>query len=261
MPRFCPLFSSSEGNCTYISASDGALLVDAGVSCKSILQALNDKGADLKDIRGILVTHSHSDHVRSLKTICSKLGIPVYATEQTLSALAEQDKLCPKCKTYAVDAPFSAAGMEITPFRTSHDCEGSAGYLFKMPGGVSAAVCTDLGVMTDSVRNTIKGADAVLIESNHDVNMLKNGPYPPELKLRILSDRGHLSNVACASELPELLKSGTTRFILGHLSQHNNLPEIAKNCSEVVLIGEGAVNLRDYILYVAPPKNGEMFYL
>lgn len=261
MPRICPLFSGSTGNCIYISGSDGALLIDAGVSCKAIIEALNDRALDVANIRAILVTHSHSDHTQSIRALSGKLGIPVYATADTLTALENQNKINPKSPEIEVDGEFCEAGMKITPFETSHDCLGSVGYSFVLPDHTKISVCTDLGIMTDEVRKSITGSNAVLIESNHDVNMLKNGPYPPELKARILSDKGHLSNVACATELPALLKSGTTRFILGHLSLNNNLPEIAKSCSESVLISDGALNGRDYLLSVAPESGGEVMYL
>lgn len=261
MPRICPLFSSSEGNSTYISGSEGAVLIDTGVSAKAIFASLDHHGLDASDIRAILITHSHSDHVRSLKTMSSKLGVPIYATEPTLAALISDGKIAGSSNPVAVSNPFTAAGMLITPFETSHDCPGSAGYIFELPGGIKIAVCTDLGVVTDDIRKSLNGCDAVLFESNHDISMLKNGPYPPELKMRILSDKGHLSNVACATELPAFLQSGTTRFILGHLSRHNNLPQIAKSCAESILIENGAKNGRDYMLYVAPPKDGEIIYL
>lgn len=261
MPKICPLFSSSEGNSVYVSGSSGALLVDCGVSCKAILNSLNERGIDEGEIKGILITHSHTDHTRSLKALANRLNVPVFATAQTVETLESQGKLCVGVDVNVIDDVFDVAGIEVTPFETSHDAEGSVGYSFLMPDLTKISVCTDLGVVTDQVRSAIKGSNALLIESNHDLTMLKNGPYPPELKIRIMGEKGHLSNVACAAELPDLLESGTTRFILGHLSRHNNQPPIAKACSESVLIGKGARNGRDYLLSVAPIKGGEMLYL
>lgn len=261
MPKICPLFSSSEGNCIYVSGSGGGLLVDSGVSCKAIMEALQSRNIELSEIGGILVTHSHSDHTRSLKTLAHKLGVPVFATADTFKTIEQQGRIGSDAKKIEIDGEFEVSGIAVTPFATSHDAAGSVGFSFVMPDLTKISVCTDLGVVTDEVRCAIKGSNALLIESNHDLNMLKNGPYPHELKLRIMSDKGHLSNVSCAAELPELLKSGTTRFILGHLSQHNNQPMIARSCAESVLIGEGAVNGRDYLLNVAPVANGEMMYL
>ena len=124
-----------------------------------------------------------------------------------------------------------------------------------MPDGRKISVCTDLGIMTDTVRSAIAGSDAVLLESNYDIDMLKKGPYPAELKMRIMSDRGHLSNNACAAELAGLLKSGTTRFILGHLSRNNNTPHLALSSAKNALTSAGAVIGSDCILEVAAPKN------
>ena len=127
-----------------------------------------------------------------------------------------------------------------------------------MPDGKKISVCTDLGVVTDGVRSAIKGSDAILIESNHDVEMLNRGPYPPELKMRILSDHGHISNNACDAELVRLLNSGTKRFILGHLSQKNNTPLLALSSAEAALADEGAKNGRDYLLSVAAPTGNRV---
>lgn len=145
------------------------------------------------------------------------------------------------------------SGFAVKRFSTLHDCEGSSGYTLLTADGRKISVCTDLGRVTDEVRNSLYGSDAVLIESNHDINMLKNGPYPPSLKIRILSDNGHISNNACAAELPELLRRGTKRFILGHLSRKNNSPLLALNAAEAALTDAGALNGTDYILTVAAP--------
>ncbi|MGN1320894.1 MAG: MBL fold metallo-hydrolase, partial [Acutalibacteraceae bacterium] len=131
---------------------------------------------------------------------------------------------------------------------------GSGGYVITLPDGRRVAVCTDLGIMTDSVRNSLCGCSAVLIESNHDVEMLKRGPYPANLKLRIMSELGHLSNNACAAELPALLKSGTTRIVLGHLSQQNNTAFLAQSAARATLVSIGAKDGHDYILQIAKPK-------
>ena len=135
---------------------------------------------------------------------------------------------------------------------------GSSGYRFTFSDGKSVAVCTDLGIVTDEVKNSLSGCDTVLIESNHDIDMLKRGPYPPQLKLRILSDNGHLSNNACALTLKELLKGGTVRFILGHLSQHNNLPMLALSTAKQSLLDLGAKCGSDYTLSVAKPCFNEV---
>lgn len=254
MARICPLFSGSTGNSTYISTAKGDILIDAGASCKSLVNAIEAAGGNLQNLLAVAVTHEHIDHVQGLKVLLKKLDVPLIASEKTLEALISADRVPEKQKLIAANDDTIAFGdVQLNRFATSHDCDGSSGYVITLPDGKRCAVCTDLGVVTDEVRGALSGCQAVLIESNHDVTMLKNGPYPPQLKLRILSDKGHISNTACASELPDLLKSGTTRFILGHLSQKNNLPMLATSAAKSSLMDIGAAAGRDYILSVAKP--------
>lgn len=254
MSRICPLFSGSTGNCTYIATPNGALLVDAGASMKGIVSAIERAGGDFGEVAAVAVTHEHIDHIKGLKTFLSRTSAKLIGSADTLEALASQDKIPEKTTVIEADTETEINGIIISRFATSHDCKGSSGYVFTLPDGKKAAVCTDLGVVTDSVRAAISGCELVLIESNHDIEMLKRGPYPPNLKLRIMSDTGHISNVACAAELKTLLQSGTRRFILGHLSQKNNTPLIARASAEAALMDLGACNGKDYILSVASPK-------
>lgn len=254
MARVCPLFSSSSGNSVYIKDGDSGILIDAGVSFKSLCQALESAGGSLETLKGICITHEHEDHIKGLKVLLKKTGIPLFASEKTLETLAARDVIPAGARVIATNEKAQAEDFGILRFATSHDCEGSSGYGIILKDGRKVSVCTDLGVVTDAVRDALKGSDVLLFESNHDVEMLRRGPYPPQLKLRILSDSGHLSNNACASELPAFLESGTTRFILGHLSQHNNMPMLAKTASRTVLAAAGAEENRDYILTVAKPS-------
>lgn len=257
MSIICPLFSSSSGNCTYIGFENKGILVDAGASFKGICENLTVIGGNIDDISAVFITHEHDDHIKGLKTLLNKTNATLYASEKTLDALALCDKIPKKTQVCIFDGTqLEVGGIVATRFATSHDCDGSSGYKFLMPDQKSIAVCTDSGVVTDEMRNAISGCDAVLLESNHDLDMLKKGPYPPHLKVRILSDKGHLSNNACAAELPALLNGGTTRFILGHLSQHNNTPMLAKATAEAALLRCGAQNNKDYFLTVARPKIG-----
>lgn len=258
MAKICPLFSGSTGNSTYITTVGGDILVDAGASAKSLCAAIDAVG-DVSRLVAVAVTHTHTDHIKGLKPFLKKTGLPLVASADVLSALATADAIPTGIKTIVADGADIALGdISLTYFPTSHDSTGSGGYVITMPDGRRAAVCTDLGVVTDTVREALAGCEAVLLESNHDIEMLKRGPYPPQLKLRILSDSGHLSNNACAAELPTLLKSGTTRIILGHLSMHNNMPQLALSAAKGTLADIGACVGSDCILKVAKPTDNEV---
>lgn len=254
MSRICPLYSGSTGNSTYIASKNGGLLIDAGASFKGICSALQAAGGSVDELCGIAVTHEHIDHIKGLKTLLNKTKIPLIASSKTLDALVLADKIPAGAKVIsAEDGEVEINGMLLSRFATSHDTVGSSGYSINLPDGKKITVCTDLGVVTDEVRTAILGSDVLLFESNHDIEMLKRGPYPPQLKVRILSDKGHLSNAACAAELKAFFKCGTIRFILGHLSQKNNTPLLARSLAEASLMDLGAQNGIDYKLTVAAP--------
>lgn len=256
MSKICPLFSSSSGNCTYIGTQNGGILVDAGASFKGICEALLRAGGSIDEITAVFITHEHDDHIKGLKTLLNKTNAMLFASQTTLEALERLDKIPAKTTACVItDSKIEVGGIVADCFATSHDCNGSSGYSFILPDKKRVAVCTDSGIITDGMRRALIGNDLVLLESNHDIEMLKRGPYPPHLKMRILSDKGHLSNNACAGELNALLNAGTTRLILGHLSQHNNTPMLAKATAEAALMVNGAQNGRDYILTVARPQN------
>ncbi len=261
MARFCPLFSSSSGNSAFIGGTGGGVLVDIGVSAKKITDALKENGIEPQKLGGIFITHEHNDHIKGLSVFLKKYNIPVFASGDTLSAIEKHCELPKNAKLNAIEDITEVCGMQVLRFPTSHDCVGSSGYKFMLDGGVKITVCTDLGIVTEEVRNAIRGSDLIMLESNHDLAMLKKGPYPPLLKLRILGDKGHLSNNSCAVELPSLLESGTTRFVLGHLSKENNLPSVAYSTAVTSLADIGAKEDGDYILKVAPEEKGEMLYL
>ncbi len=255
MSKICPLMSGSTGNSTYITGVKSSILVDAGGSFKAIKTAISELGSDISSLSAVAVTHEHTDHIKGLKALLKSTGVPLIASAETLEALMALDAVPAGTRALDISAEIDLGDIAIARFATSHDCIGSSGYVVRLPKNKKCAICTDLGVVTDEVRGSISGCDAVLLESNHDINMLKRGPYPPQLKLRIMSDVGHISNAACAAELPELLKSGTTRFILGHLSQKNNLPMLALSTAKSALMDAGAACDRDYFLSVAAPSN------
>lgn len=261
MARFCSLFSSSSGNCTYIASSGGGVLIDAGVSAKQISLGLNGIGVDESKINAIFVTHEHSDHIKGLRVFASKYNIPVYATAGTLSELEKMGVLNGKFPVAEIDGEISCGDLLVKPFRTSHDVAESCGYSVATSDDRQLCVATDTGIVTEEMRKALTGSDLVLIESNHDVGMLRNGSYPYLLKRRILSDTGHLSNLACGDFITELIKSGTTRFVLGHLSKENNIPDLAYRTSKAALDCLGATENIDYILTVAGNGTPEMVVL
>ncbi len=260
MAKICPLFSSSSGNCVYISFGEDALLVDAGVNAKRILGALSEREIDESKIRAIFITHTHNDHISALRVLQKKLKVPVFASAQTLENLCAGNLVCADAELYDVEQNADRLGFcRVDFFHTSHDCDGSGGYSFNAAGH-KVSVCTDLGVVSEQVRNSLKNSDLVYFESNHDVVMLQKGSYPPYLKRRILGEGGHLSNAACAAELPALLECGAKKFILGHLSKENNLPVLARSAASASLMNIGAREQSDYMLYVAPPSGGRVVY-
>ncbi len=256
MSRICPLFSGSTGNSTYIGTSNGSIIIDAGASLKSITASLQNAGGSIDDITAVAVTHTHSDHIKGLRPLLNKTKATLIASADTLELLADTDKIPSGIKTVEIGKkPLETEGLALSFFPTSHDCKGSGGYFVILPDGKKFTLCTDLGIVTNEVYSALSGSDLILLESNHDIEMLKKGPYPPQLKLRILSDIGHISNNTCASVLTRLLSEGTNRFILGHLSQHNNTPLLALSAAEASLMDRGAQNGKDYILNIAKPCN------
>ncbi len=257
MAKFCSLFSSSSGNSTFLGSGSANILIDAGVSAKRLTEALTVRDIDPKSIRGIFITHEHSDHINGVRVFASKYSVPVYATRGTILAMQENGTLNGKFPYEVIDEKGVDLGdMLIKPFKTPHDAAESCAYRITLSDGQNVAVATDMGKITDEVRRNLSQCSLVMLESNHDVGMLQNGEYPYYLKRRILSDFGHLSNVACSEIAAELISQGTTRLFLGHLSTENNMPSLAyqTNVSEI-LTRTGALNDKDYILRVNEKQN------
>lgn len=254
MAQFCPLFSGSSGNCYFLSNNPGkGILIDAGVSAKRIGQAMNQMSISPAGIQAIFVTHEHIDHVNGLRVFASNIGCKVYSSAGTLQKLQEMGHLSIRFKAEVIsDKGMEAAGMFIKPFSTPHDSTESVGYNIKMNDQKCAAIATDIGCITNEIRASLKGSNLVVIESNHDIGMLKNGRYPHFLKKRILSERGHLSNDCCAAELPRLIQEGASHIFLAHLSMENNLPQLAYQTALTALRDARMQENIDFKLDVAP---------
>ena len=222
--EFYTLASSSAGNAALVCHNDTHLLIDAGISCRRITQSLAVLDLTLDDLDGILITHEHIDHVRALGTLQKKHAVPLYASFGTAAAL---DYPAPYLHAFAADEAFAIKDLQIRSFRTSHDAKESVGYRIESSDG-SLAVLTDTGFITDDAHDAALGADMLLLESNHDVVMLKNGDYPYYLKQRILGECGHLSNEAAAEFAIECVRAGTSDILLAHLSDENNSPQLAE---------------------------------
>lgn len=254
MARICPLFSGSSGNSSFVATSGGGLLIDAGVSCKRLFEALGGLHIDPCGIRGILVTHEHTDHISGLRVFLKKTGAALYASEAVLDYLCDNGHVPPGTETEAVQPgnPFEIDGVEVRGFEISHDSVGPLGYRLCLPDGRTAAYATDMGVATESVAEALTGADLVILEANYDPLMLAGGPYPYILKKRIMSERGHLANLESAKLAARLVATGTTRLVLAHLSQENNRPDVAHLAVRQALERQGMALGVDYTLAVAP---------
>ncbi len=231
--------SGSTGNCCLIRHGGAGVLVDAGISARRIRTALAEVGMTPAELTAILITHEHSDHIKGLCVFLKSAPVPVYAPETVAAYLCRTvPGAFPLVRVIEPETPLREGPFEITAFPTPHDTPQSAGYRLSAEGS-SIAVCTDTGCVTEVMRRHLRGADVALIEANHDVEMLKTGPYPPYLKRRILSDRGHLSNDDCALLASELSASGTRHIVLGHLSRENNAPAVARRAVSRALEGTG----------------------
>ena len=231
--KICCLYSGSRGNSAYISAGGASILIDAGKSAKALCSALKEIDVDIATIDAIFVTHEHRDHISALQTLSHKHNIPIYILLSSAEIFygLNDERLCSNL-LLQMREPFciNIKGLKVSSISTSHDSRASVGYRIDFSeDGEDYAIgyVTDTGIVTDDMQAKLSGCLAVVLESNHDTVMLKNGPYPPELKQRIASRRGHLSNKDAAAFLAKLCESGTRHVMLAHLSEENNLPEIA----------------------------------
>lgn len=238
---FCPLCSGSSGNSTFIEACGRRILIDAGLSAKRISELLEDIDVPVDSISAILVTHEHSDHINGIGVLSKKYQIPVYANAECFSSFPEaiSSKIPTSCiRIFEPDHDFYISGIRVFPFSTPHDSSHSVGFCITAKG-CKCTIMTDIGHIDSRMLEIASGSDVLLIEANHDIDMLNAGPYPYILKKRILSSHGHLSNEACGAALVELYRTGVRNVVLGHLSQENNTPELARITVESTLKANG----------------------
>lgn len=261
MITFCSLFSGSSGNCIYIASDQARLLIDCGVSGKKIAASLMSIEVDPTQIDGILVTHEHKDHSHALGIMSRRYGIPIYANERTWDSLKHEVGAVKQenMKIIEESGYFHIKDIAIRAFPIPHDAVEPVGYCFHVDGK-KVSVATDIGYVDDSLISCLEGSDIILIESNHDIDMLKCGSYPYYLKQRILGSHGHLSNEAAGELVTHLAGKGTKRFLLGHLSKENNFPQLAYQTVYNALASRNIKAGHDVSLEVAGRENTSSVY-
>ena len=238
--RFVSFASSSSGNCYFVSEGETCLLIDAGISMRRIVRSLDSINVKPSQVSGVLITHEHRDHICGLTMLTKYHGIDIYATENVAKNICSAVRgASGHIKVIPMHGDINIGRLTVKAFPTMHDTEESVGY--RICGDRSKlAVATDLGIVTDDVVEGMRGVDFAVLESNHDVAMLKSGSYPYHLKKRILSNRGHLSNEASSVLAKTLALSGTKQVLLAHLSKENNTPELAKRIAARALLETNA---------------------
>ncbi len=252
MVRMTVLASGSRGNTAVLSSSGTSILIDAGISCRETLRRMRGAGEDPAQLSAIVITHEHSDHVSGLGVLARKLKIPVYITGHThqewqrwvrgpttrQTALYEDDDKAhlERCEHFRAGERFTIGDIEVLPFTIPHDAADPVGFVF-LTEGIKIGMATDLGYMPTSVKIHLRGCDALVLESNHDLEMLRGGPYPWSVKQRVMSRVGHLSNDSLAEFFSTDYDGGAAFLVLAHLSEANNHPELARQAAERALGG------------------------
>ncbi|MBQ9300143.1 MAG: MBL fold metallo-hydrolase [Clostridia bacterium] len=250
---FCPLFSGSSGNALFVGAGGTRILIDAGLSGRAVSEALNSIGILPETLNGILVTHEHSDHVKGVGILSRKYHLPVYANARTWAAMERQvGTIAPSLhREFETGESFFLGDFSVMPFAIPHDAADPVGYRVYC-GACSVATATDMGYFSAKVYDALSGVDILVLESNHDIDMLHaNERYSAALKSRILGRHGHLSNEACAEALWMLYQTGVRHVVLGHLSHENNTPELAMRTVCEAMQAHGLVIGRDIMVDMA----------
>ena len=239
--RVTLLASGSRGHCAVVSSSTTRLLLDAGLSCRETLRRMKAAGEEPEGLDGILISHEHSDHVAGLPVLARKLKAPVYMTAATHAAWWKQYRntredaaRLERLECFASGRSFQIGDIAVTPFTIPHDAADPVGFTFRVEG-TKLGFVTDLGYLPASIRQHLKGCDGLVVESNHDLEMLRSGPYPWSVKQRVMSRVGHLSNEALAEFFASDYDGGAAFLVLAHLSEQNNHPEIARGAAEQAL--------------------------
>lgn len=251
MIKLISLFSSSKGNCTYVFSEKTKILVDIGVSTKRLTEALTSRNINPEEIQGILITHEHSDHIKGLKVFCKKYNIPVFASKKTWPSLVSLELNNSLKNEFEPYKNFNVGDIKVMPFSVPHDAIDPCGFNL-ICKNEKVTVATDIGHITPELLNFFEKSTSILLESNHDIGMLRAGNYPYLLKQRIIGNYGHLSNTSSAETIEYLIKKGTKNFILAHLSEENNLPSLALETVKSKL-SLSNIDLSDISINVATP--------
>lgn len=238
MVRFLSISSGSNGNCYYVGDGCTGVIVDVGIGYRTIKKRLEECDIDIRSVKMVLVTHDHFDHVKGLSAFTDKLSVPVFATTRIHDAIISGKHGAPHLtgcrRIIKTDYRYEHLGVKFIPFEVPHDATQTLGYHIEI-SGVSFTFMTDLGGITQMALECARHSDYVILESNFDVDMLLSGPYPPELKLRVFGEHGHLSNEQCAGAIVQLYHPDLRGLFLCHLSKENNTPEMAYDCAKRAL--------------------------
>jgi phosphoribosyl 1,2-cyclic phosphodiesterase len=254
--KLCVLASGSSGNCTFIATGSTRILVDAGLSRREIASRLEAIGERPEALDAILVSHEHSDHVSGLPVLVRAVKAPVYLSELTAPAI-EWGEAEPSIVTFQAGSRFTIGDIEVRSFTLPHDAADPVGFTFSACG-VKIGVVTDLGYIPESVKHHLKGTDLLVLESNHDLEMLKVGPYPWSVKQRVMSRKGHLSNDLVCEFIGADLDRSVSLLVLGHLSENNNHPELVR-IGAMQALQRRALSPR--LVVAAPRRQTEVFTL
>jgi len=236
--KVCVLGSGSSGNATLVVADGVSVLIDAGLSCRQIVRRMESVGASPRSLDAVFITHEHRDHIAGLPTLVKRFDPAVHVTEATASAAGPAINGTGRVQFVQAGVSCRLGPMEIHPFSVAHDATDTVGYVVS-DGDVSVGIATDLGFVSAIVRHWLRGCDLAIVEANHDPQMLRNSRYPWQIKQRIASRHGHLSNTDCAALVADLVPDGTRCVVLAHISEENNIPELAVQTVEEELATRG----------------------